>query len=249
MTSMSLPGLTRQSIETKDASRLRIEVLGSSPRTALDRFALKLASFSSSFAGLVVLARSLNPIPSRTRPLNSSAPMVLWLKPWESRSLPGLPRTSNSSLPFMFKQTPLSVPESGVFVAVLAFLTWLFLSGLFLSWLFCRRFVAGPPRFDPMIGRWGHAYGFIARSFQAPYSTGTRIVDQAEEPFMREFVRPLFAPLSAACLVACLTIMLTGAVLAQAKSAPAQQGAPMQPPPFKQVALTDKQIEGVIASS
>src|SRR4030081_2255853 len=46
-----------------------------------------------SFAGLVVLARSLNPIPSRTRPLNSSAPMVLWLKPWESRSLPGLPRT------------------------------------------------------------------------------------------------------------------------------------------------------------
>src|SRR6185312_2439330 len=27
------------------------------------------------------------------RPLNSSAPMVLWLKPWESRSLPGLPRT------------------------------------------------------------------------------------------------------------------------------------------------------------
>src|SRR5215471_72865 len=56
--------------------------------------ARQLASFSLSFAGLVVLARSLNPIPSRTRPLNSSAPMVLWLKPWESRSLPGLPRTS-----------------------------------------------------------------------------------------------------------------------------------------------------------
>src|ERR1700692_1695830 len=54
----------------------------------------KTACFVSlSFAGLVVLARSLNPIPSRTRPLNSSAPMVLWLKPWESRSLPGLPRT------------------------------------------------------------------------------------------------------------------------------------------------------------
>src|ERR1700761_8768127 len=49
--------------------------------------------FSLSFAGLVVLARSMNPIPSRTRTLNSSAPMVLWLKPWESRSLPGLPRT------------------------------------------------------------------------------------------------------------------------------------------------------------
>jgi hypothetical protein len=47
----------------------------------------------SSFAGLVVLARGLNPIPSRTRPLNSFAPMVLSLKAWKSRSLPGLPRT------------------------------------------------------------------------------------------------------------------------------------------------------------
>ncbi len=46
-----------------------------------------------SFAGLVAVARSLNPIPSRTRPLNSSAPMVLCLKTWESRSLPGLQRT------------------------------------------------------------------------------------------------------------------------------------------------------------
>src|ERR1700760_1491053 len=52
-----------------------------------------LASYSVSFAGLWVLAKRLNPIPSRTRPLNASAPMVLWLKPWESRSLPGLPRT------------------------------------------------------------------------------------------------------------------------------------------------------------
>ena len=66
---------------------------------------------------------------------------------------------------------------------------------------------------------------------------------------MREFVRPLFAALGAACLVACLTVMSTGAALAQAKSAQAQQGAPMQPPPFKQVALTDKQIEGVIAAA
>src|SRR5688572_16703522 len=37
-----------------------------------------------------------NPIPSRTRPLNSSAPMVLCLKTRESRSLPGLPRTNTS---------------------------------------------------------------------------------------------------------------------------------------------------------
>src|SRR5262249_6553447 len=44
-------------------------------------------------AGLVVFAERLNPIPSRTRPLNFPAPMVLSLKAWKSRSLPGLPRT------------------------------------------------------------------------------------------------------------------------------------------------------------
>ncbi len=38
-------------------------------------------------------ARRKNPIPSRTRPLSSSAPMVLCLKARESRSLPGLQRT------------------------------------------------------------------------------------------------------------------------------------------------------------
>ena len=59
---------------------------------------------SLSFAGLVVLARSFNPIPSRTRPLNSSAPMVLWLKPWESRSLPGLQRTKTPQLRYQIKK-------------------------------------------------------------------------------------------------------------------------------------------------
>ena len=52
-----------------------------------------LASSVPSFAGLVVIARSLYPIPSRTRPSKSSAPMVLSLKTWKSRSLPGLLRT------------------------------------------------------------------------------------------------------------------------------------------------------------
>ena len=47
-------------------------------------------------ADLVALARGLNPFPYRTRPLNSSAPMVLSLKAWKSRSLPGLPRTKSS---------------------------------------------------------------------------------------------------------------------------------------------------------
>src|ERR1051326_4422715 len=49
------------------------------------------------FADLVVLAGSLYPIPSRTRPLNSPAPMVLSIKAWKSRSLPGLPKTEISS--------------------------------------------------------------------------------------------------------------------------------------------------------
>src|SRR3954447_6329848 len=74
---------------------------------------------SLSFAGLVVLARSLNPIPSRTRPLNSSAPMVLWLKPWESRSLPGLPKTKQ----FLFTchdQTKRRLPWEAAFLFVRA---------------------------------------------------------------------------------------------------------------------------------
>ncbi len=52
-----------------------------------------------SFAGLVAIARSLYPIPSRTRPSKSSAPMVLNLKVWKSRSLPGLPRTEQRIIP------------------------------------------------------------------------------------------------------------------------------------------------------
>ena len=61
--------------------------------------ALKKTSLQfPSFADLVVLARGLNPFPYRTRPLNPSAPMVLSLKAWKSRSLPGLPRTEILSL-------------------------------------------------------------------------------------------------------------------------------------------------------
>ena len=49
-------------------------------------------SFASNppFAGLVAFARRSDPIPSRTRPSNASAPMVLCLKTRESRSSPGL---------------------------------------------------------------------------------------------------------------------------------------------------------------
>jgi hypothetical protein len=63
------------------------------PRAAWPAKCSQLASHFPSFAGLVVFAGSLNPIPFRTRPLNSPAPMVLSLKTWKSRSLPGLPRT------------------------------------------------------------------------------------------------------------------------------------------------------------
>jgi hypothetical protein len=66
---------------------------------------------------------------------------------------------------------------------------------------------------------------------------------------MREFVRHLAAALSVACLAVSVTVVPTGSALAQAKPAPAQQAAPPQQPVLKQIVLTDKQIEGVIAAS
>jgi hypothetical protein len=66
---------------------------------------------------------------------------------------------------------------------------------------------------------------------------------------MREFIRPVATALSIACLTASLAVVSTGA-FAQAKMAPAPSAQEQQaPPPVKQMALTDKQIEGVIASS
>ena len=67
---------------------------------------------------------------------------------------------------------------------------------------------------------------------------------------MREFIRPAAAALSIACLAASMSLISSTDVLAQAKQqmapAPAAQQAP---PPLKQMALTDKQIEGVLSSS
>jgi hypothetical protein len=68
---------------------------------------------------------------------------------------------------------------------------------------------------------------------------------------MRPFIRPV--ALSIACLAASLIFLAPGGALAQGKAAPApaQQaapppgGAPMQ---LKQIALTQKQIDGVIAA-
>jgi hypothetical protein len=67
---------------------------------------------------------------------------------------------------------------------------------------------------------------------------------------MRDFLRPLAGTLSVACLAAGLTVLSTGCALAQTRQAPPSQMAPAQPapPPLKQMALTDKQIEGVLAA-
>jgi hypothetical protein len=72
---------------------------------------------------------------------------------------------------------------------------------------------------------------------------------------MRNLVRPAAIALGIAGLAAAIAIASTGGVLAQAKQqapAPKQQAAPppqaQQPPAIKQIALTDKQIEGVLAA-
>ena len=66
---------------------------------------------------------------------------------------------------------------------------------------------------------------------------------------MREFVRPIAVAVSIACVASALAIVSTGDALAQAKQspAPAAQAAPEQPA-LKQMALTEKQIEGVLAA-
>jgi hypothetical protein len=67
---------------------------------------------------------------------------------------------------------------------------------------------------------------------------------------MRELIRPAAAALSIACLAASISLISNTDALAQAKQqmAPAQ-AAPQQAPPVKQIALTDKQIDGVLAAS
>jgi hypothetical protein len=67
---------------------------------------------------------------------------------------------------------------------------------------------------------------------------------------MRAFARPLAGALSIVCFIAAIAILSNGSAWAQAKQAPTNQMAPppqAAPPPVKQMALTDKQIEGVIA--
>jgi hypothetical protein len=73
---------------------------------------------------------------------------------------------------------------------------------------------------------------------------------------MREILRPLAAALGLAAMMALLS---SSTVFAQAKQTPKQAPAPaakqqaapppQAPPPMKQIALTEKQIEGVLAAS
>src|ERR1700744_413152 len=65
---------------------------------------------------------------------------------------------------------------------------------------------------------------------------------------MREFIRPVAAALTIACLAASIAVISSTGALAQGKKVPAQR-APQQPPPVKQMALTEKQIQGVLAAS
>ena len=66
---------------------------------------------------------------------------------------------------------------------------------------------------------------------------------------MREIVRPVVAALSIACLAASMAIVSGGSALAQTKQqmAPAQ-AAPPQDTAVKQIALTEKQVQGVLAA-
>jgi hypothetical protein len=77
---------------------------------------------------------------------------------------------------------------------------------------------------------------------------------------MRAFIRPVVTSLSIACLAAVLAALPAGGALAQGKMAPAPaQGGKMAPAPaaapppaqqqLKQIALTDKQIDGAVAAS
>jgi hypothetical protein len=66
---------------------------------------------------------------------------------------------------------------------------------------------------------------------------------------MREFVRPVAVAASIVCFAALMAIASTGDAFAQAKEAPAQAAPPPQDMALKQMALTEKQIEGVLAAA
>ncbi|WP_426528811.1 hypothetical protein [Bradyrhizobium sp. McL0615] len=74
---------------------------------------------------------------------------------------------------------------------------------------------------------------------------------------MREIFRPAVCALSVACLALAVSAVSNTDAMAQAKQAPPKQSAPAQAatplaaeaPAVKQIALTEKQIQGVLAAS
>jgi hypothetical protein len=72
---------------------------------------------------------------------------------------------------------------------------------------------------------------------------------------MREFVRPVADVFGIVCLAAAIATASASGAWAQAKPAPPKQmvpaqapPSPAQPPAMKQMALTEKQVEGVLAA-
>ncbi|RQH01508.1 hypothetical protein [Bradyrhizobium sp. RP6] len=68
---------------------------------------------------------------------------------------------------------------------------------------------------------------------------------------MSALLRPALTALSVACLLSAASFASSGSAFAQAKqqAAPAQPAAPaQQAPALKQIALTDKQLDGVLAA-
>jgi hypothetical protein len=81
-------------------------------------------------------------------------------------------------------------------------------------------------------------------------SRGIQNIPGSAEIAMRPLLRPNLTALSGACLLAAVALASSGAVHAQAQQqpAPSQQAAPAQAPALKQIALTDKQLDGVLAA-
>src|SRR3954468_37305 len=102
---------------------------------------------------------------------------------------------------------------------------------------------------------------FSCRSFRFPYPLYPAKFQSCPQRTrslpMREIFRPAVCALSVACLALAMSAISSSDVLAQAKQAPPKQSAPAQaaPPPaaeapaVKQIALTEKQIQGVLAAS
>ncbi|MDE5446332.1 hypothetical protein GWG65_34210 [Bradyrhizobium sp. CSA207] len=66
---------------------------------------------------------------------------------------------------------------------------------------------------------------------------------------MRALLRPALTAFGVACLISAASVTSTGTAFAQAKPQQApSQAAPAEAPALKQIALTDKQIDGVLAA-